>query len=389
MVRQVATWTGRLAAVLLSAAVFAPAGAQAQSQTGDATKVGFLMPLTGGSAKLGQMIMEGATHAVDEINASGGVAGKRLALIPEDSQALAKQGIDGFRKLVDIDRTEIIITGWTAVVVVIAPLAERSKTYLLSASTASPSVRGLSPYFQSSWMFDDETVKLLLPYAKNTLKSQRLAILTPVSDLGTSLAASVRNEWQKNGGALVAEESHQLAETNFRPTLLKLLGNKPDAVYLPNSNGKQLAQIVRQARDLGYKGAFLSLGAFEDPELLTIGDRAEGCYYTPPSYDPAGNDPQTRRFVESFQKRHQRVPNVHQANHYDLIYLYKTAAEGLVKQGKPVTGSELREYFVANLGQYRGASGRYVFNFADGSVRRSSIVKTVKDGKFVKIADLD
>jgi len=333
--------------------------------------------------------MEGATLAVDEINAAGGVAGKRVTLIAEDSQALAKQGIDGFRKLVDIDRTDIIITGWTAVVVAIAPLAERSKTYLLSASTASPSVRGVSPYFQASWMFDDETVKLLLPYAKNTLKIQRLAVLTVVSDLGISLTASARNEWKKNDGALVAEESHQLAETNFRPTLLKLLGNKPDAVYLTSSNGKQLAQIIRQARDLGYKGAFISHGWFEDPELLTIGDHAEGSYYTSPAYDPAGGDPQTKRFVESFQKRYQRVPNVHQANHYDLIYLYKTAAEGLAKQGKPVTGSGLREYVVANLGQYRGASGRYVFNFTDGSVRRSSIIKTVKGGKFVKIGDLD
>lgn len=362
--------------------------ASAWGQSGDARKLGFSLPLTGNSAKLGQLMMEGATVAVEQINASGGVAGKPLTLVVEDSQALSKPGIDAFRKLVDIDRVDTIITGWTAVVIATAPLADQTKTFLMSASTAAPALRGVSPYFQSSWMFDDETIRLLLPYAKNELKVQKLAIMPVVNDLGVGLSKSVTSEWQKLGLKVVAEESVQVSETNFRSILLKVFESSPDAIYITGS-GKQSAQIIRQARDLGYKGVFLSYGAMEDPEMLTIGDRAERSFYSAPVYDPTSASPESKRFVDGFQKKFSRLPNVHQANHYDLVYIYKAAVEGLTKQGKPITGTNVRDYVLSNLTKYEGAAGKYVFNPKDGSVLRATVVKTVKDGKFVKLTDLN
>jgi len=211
--------------------------AWAQAPSGEARKLGIMLPLTGNSAKLGQMMLEGSTVAVEQINASGGLGGRPLALAVEDSQALSKPGIDAFRKLVDIERVDTIITGWTAVVVATAPLADESKTFLMSASTAAPALRNVSPFFQSSWMFDDETIRLLLPYAKSELKVQRLAIVPVVNDLGVGLAKSVRSEWQKLGSNVVAEEAVQVTETNFRAILLKVFESKPDAIYI-TGNGK-------------------------------------------------------------------------------------------------------------------------------------------------------
>jgi branched-chain amino acid transport system substrate-binding protein len=384
-------FVGRLLSVAAAAVMVlgvVQSDANAQAAAGEARKVGFLMPLTGGSGKLGQMMMEGSALAVEEVNATGGVAGRPLELIPEDTQALAKQGISGFKRLADYNKADVIFTGWTAVVSAIAPMAEQSKVMLISASTASPAIRGISPYFQSSWMYDDETVKLILPYAKDKLHVRKLAVLTVVSDLGTALAASVRKEWEVMGGTIGAEEVHQQAEANFRPILLKLVNSKPDAIYLTSSNGKQLAQIVRQARELGYKGIFLSYGAFEDPEVLALGAQANDCYYTSPAFDAASANPATKKFVDAFQKKYSRTPNVHQANHYDLVYLYKGIVEGLVKQNRPVNGTTVKEYLTANVPEYKGAAGTYRFNYKDGSVLRSSTVKVVKDGKFVKLADL-
>lgn len=378
-----------LATTALVVSVAMQSSANAQAPSGEAHKIGFLMPLTGGSGKLGQMMMEGSRLAVEEVNAASGAGGRPVELIPEDSQALAKQAISGFKRLADYHDAEVIFTGWTAVVSAIAPLAEQSKTMLISASTASPAVRGISPYFQSTWMYDDETVKLILPYAKDKLNVNKLAVLTVVSDLGTALAKSVRQEWERMGGAIAAEEVHQHAEGNFRPILLKLVSSKPDAVYLTSSNGKQLAQIVRQARELGYKGIFLSYGAFEDPEVLALGAQADGCYYTSPAFNASSDDPATRKFVDAFQKKYSRTPNVHQANHYDLVYLHKLVVDGLTKQKRPVTGTNFKDYMVANVPEYKGAAGSYQFNYKDGSVLRSSTVKAVQGGKFVKLADLD
>jgi branched-chain amino acid transport system substrate-binding protein len=372
---------------LATAAAIVPGIAIGQAAR-DPRRIGFLMPLTGGSGKLGQMMLEGAVLGVDEVNAGGGAGGRPIELVQEDSQALAQQGIAGFRKLVDVNKTEVIFTGWTAVVSAIAPLATEAKVMLVSASTASPAVRGISPFFQSTWMFDDETVKLILPYAKDKLKVKSLGILTVVSDLGTALAQSVKADWTRTGGAIALEDVHQPGEASFRPILLKMVNAKPDAIYLTSSNGKQLAQIVRQAREIGYKGIFLSYGAFEDPEVLALGTQADGCYYSSPSYDAANPGAGGRKFVDAFQKKYGRLPNVHQANHYDLVLLYNAVAEGLAKQNKTLTGASFREYLAATIPQYEGAAGAYRFNFKDGSVHRSSIVKVVRDGKFTKLDDL-
>jgi branched-chain amino acid transport system substrate-binding protein len=379
----------RIARVFLSL-VAAAACAQAPAQSGDPYKLGFLMPLTGGPGKMGNMMMDGSTLAIAEINAAGGVAGRPLVLVPEDSQGLAKQGMDGFRKLIDVDHTPVIITGYTAVVSAVAPQAAQARVYLISGSTASSAVRNVSPYFQNTWSYEEDQVNLMLGYAKNQLKVQRLGVMTVISDLGTNLGAAVKKEWAAMGGVLAADETHQQTEANFRSTMLKMLTSKPDAIYLTTSNDKQASQIVRQARELGYKGLFLSFGALEGAEMLTIGKQGEGSYFTSAAYDPAGNNPLTRRFVEAFGKRYPgQTPNIHHANHYDLVYMVKAAAEGLVKKGQPVNGATLRESFMANLTEYRGAAGTYRFNFKEGSARRSAIVKTIADGKYVKVADLE
>ena len=96
--------------------------------------------------------------------------------------------IDGFRKLAEVDKVPFVITGWTAVVAAIAPLATESKVYLLSASSASPALRSVSPYFQSTWMFDDETVRLILPYA-----AQKLDVEVPFGDGPAAVKAAVEH----------------------------------------------------------------------------------------------------------------------------------------------------------------------------------------------------
>jgi branched-chain amino acid transport system substrate-binding protein len=362
---------------------------RARAQTANPYDVGFLMPLTGGSGKLGNMMMAGATLAVDQINQANGIDGRPIRLLPEDSQALAKNGIDGYRKLVDVNGARVIITGWTAVVTAIAPLAQQDKAFLLSASTASPAVRGLSPYFQSTWMYADDSAEQILPYARNKLNVKKLAILTVVSDLGTGISKAVQKSWKALGGELTIEETHQIEESNFRAVMLKMIAAGPEAIYVTTSNGKQSAQIVKQARELAYKGYFVSYGAFEDPEILTIGDKADGSYFSTPAFDATAEDQRTRDFVKAFSAKFGSTPNVHQANHWDVIYLYAAVVRSLLKSGKEVSGENFRDGFKAQFRTYQGVGGDYAFNFDDGSVRRSEFVKTIKDGRFVKVADLN
>jgi branched-chain amino acid transport system substrate-binding protein len=351
-------------------------------------KIGFLMPLTGSAGKIGNWMLDGARCGTDEINEKGGIAGRPVQLVLEDTQAQAKLGVDGFRKLVDIDQSPVIITGFTAVTMAVAPLAEQTKTFLITASTASPVVRGVSSYLQSTWMFEDEGVRLILPYAKQHLGVQRLAIMTLVSDLGKSLSDAVKKQWTGMGHQIVGEETHQQAEQNFRPSLLKLLTTRPDAIYITNSQGKESAQIIKQARDLGYKGIFMSFGALEAPDILALGPAAEGAYCTSANYDPESSNAATRSFIALFKSKFNREPTVHEANHYDVMYLIKDVVEAMAKGGTPITGERFKAMFREKYAEWNGAASGYRFDFTDGSVLRATVLKTVKNGAFVKIADL-
>lgn len=377
----------RLSAVLLCSALMS-GSALAQREEAP-LKLGFLIALTGAGGQLGQLMMQGAMHAIDEINAAGGVEGRQLVLVPEDSRGLARQGLDGLRKLIDIERVEVIITGWTPVVVAVAPVAERQKALLISASTATPAVRGLSRYFQSTWMYDDASVDVILPYAFDELGARQLALFTVQNDLGQALAGPVKDTWNRIGGKMVAEELHQAAETNFRPSLIRMLHRKPDAIYITTSFGHQAAQIIRQARELGYDGIFVSNGYVEAPEVLALGDRANGTYFASANYDPSSDRELTARFAKSFEAKHGVVPNMHQANHYDIVYMYKAAAEALMKAGKPVTGENVRDFLESSMPTYSGAAGDYDFNYEDGSVVRSMIIKTMKDGKAISLGPVN
>jgi len=363
-------------------------GGRAAFAQGQPVKVGFLMPLTGSAGKIGNWMLDGSRVAVEEINKNGGISGRPIELVLEDTQAQAKLGVDGFRKLVDVNNSPVIITGFTAVTMAIAPLSEQSKTYLLTASTASPVVRGVSKYLQSTWMFEDEGVRLILPYAKAQLGVKRLAVMTLVSDLGKSLSDAVKKQWAAQGEQLVGEETHQAMEPNFRPSLLKLLTTRPDAIYITNSTGKESAQIIKQSRDLGYKGAFLSFGALESPEVAHLGDVAENSFYTVPNYDPQSGNAKTQAFIASFKEKMKREPGVHEANHYDVIYLIKQVSEDVIKGGGTLNGETFRDQFQKKYGTFDGAASKYQFDFSDGSVLRATILKTVKGGNFVKVADL-
>lgn len=383
---------GRAAAALLAVALLVPAAAplahaQSKPDHPDTYVIGYHMPLTGAYGKVGTLWEQGTLLAVDEINAKGGVNGRPIKLVPEDTRGLAKEGVDAFQKLVDVDKVKFMITGYTAVAVAVAPLATSTKTFLLSASTASPALRNISPYFFSGWMYDDETIKLLLPYAKQKLGVKKLAIMTVMTDLGTGLSAAAKKVWAEQGGEMVGEGTHQQEALNYRPTLIKLLAAKPDAIYITTS-AKEAALIVKQARELGFKGLFLSFGAFEQPDILAIADKAEGSYFTAPAFDAESQAPVTKAFVAAFKKKYHATPNLHHANHYDLVYMFKIMAEDVYRQGKPYNGETLREAFHAKLKEYRGASGIFKFNLADGSVVRPTILKTVKDGKFVKVDTL-
>jgi branched-chain amino acid transport system substrate-binding protein len=142
---------------------------------------------------------------------------------------------------------------------------------------------------------------------------------------------------------------------------------------------KELAGILKQARQLGLKTKFLSVNSFYDPKLLQIaGDSAEGAIFTYPTYDPKNKDALTRKFVDAFKKKYGKEPDIFAVQGYDSLNIVALA----VKKGG-FTAEAIRQA-LSETKDYSGVGGPISFA-PNGDVIKPLRLMTVRQGKFVAL----
>ncbi|MCK4458341.1 MAG: ABC transporter substrate-binding protein [Methanosarcinales archaeon] len=134
-----------LIGVVLFLAVIA--GACLQDTQPDEIRIGAILPLTGEAAEYGEDAKLGIDLAVEEINAAGGINGKRIQVVYEDSQATPSQGVSAIQKLTTVDKVPVIIGAMaSSVTLAIAPIAEENKVVLLSPASSAPQITEAGDY---------------------------------------------------------------------------------------------------------------------------------------------------------------------------------------------------------------------------------------------------
>jgi branched-chain amino acid transport system substrate-binding protein len=177
---------------------------------------------------------------------------------------------------------------------------------------------------------------------------------------------------------VVASEAYAQGATDFRAQLSKIKALSPDALYLPGYY-KELAGILKQARQLGLKTKILSVNSFYDPKLLQIaGDSAEGAIFTYPMYDPKSKDAVTRKFVDAFKEKYGKEPDIFAAQGYDALNLVALA----VNKGG-FTAEAIRQV-LSEVKDHPGVGGPITFAL-NGDVIKPLRLMIVRQGKFVSL----
>ncbi len=347
------------------------------SSTGGQTiKIGAVLPLSGDAAVYGKAIKDGIELALSEINAKGGVDGKGITVIYEDDQGKTTLGVSAVQKLITQDNVPVIIGGaMSSVCGAIGRICQRSKVVLLSPTATAPSLREIGNFLFFLWPSDNYDGKIMAEFAYKELGVRRVAILYVNLEYGKGIETVFRREFEKLGGQVVASEAYAQGATDFRAQLTKIKALSPDALYLPGYY-KELAGILKQARQLGLRTKFLSVNSFYDPKLLQIaGDSAEGAIFTYPMYDPKSKDPVTRKFVDAFKKKYGKEPDIFAVQGYDALNLVALAIDrgGFTAEGIRQALSEIKNY--------PGAGGTITFD-KNGDVIKPLRLLTVRKGKF-------
>jgi|SRR6185369_1371941 len=300
--------------------------------------IGALFPMSGLNASYGDIFSSGANLARDHINADNLIGGK-LSIQYEDSQALPQQGVIGMNKLVNVQKVPYVLSAFTGVSKAISTIATRTKTVAVNGGGVGPDLAELGPYFWNVIPLANFEVRAIIPYLVKERNLKRFVLVYVDDPLGQSVRKEMEATLPSAGGQLVEALSVPATSQQFGGIAARVRAANPDVVYVA-SYGSQELQIVKQFRDAGIKQQLVSYSAFSIPELNALPE-ALGAMYTTQLVDWSSNDPVTKRFVDDYKAKFNKMPTAYIANYYNAVRTFALLANQLQKKGKPVTGENL------------------------------------------------
>jgi len=356
-----------------------------KSGGGDTIKVGEFASLTGKEATFGTSSHEGTVLAVEQINAAGGVLGKKLELLTEDDQTKAGEPANAVNKLISKDGV-VAILGEVASSrsLEAAPICQQNQIPMISPASTNPTVTQQGDYIFRVCFNDTFQGGTLANFASNTLKAKKVAIFTDVkSDYSKGLAKNFKEKFVSNGGKVGIELDFNGGDKDFKGQLTSIKNDAPDAIFLPGYYN-DVALICIQAKQLGMNIPIFGGDGWESESLLTIGgDAMEGHYFsTHCSIEQP--TPEMTSFVEAYKKRFNgKTPDAMAVLGYDSALVLADA----MKRAGTTDGPALRDAIAATK-NFSGASGVISLNENRDAVKALVFIQ-IKGGKFTYSATVN
>lgn len=353
------------------------AGTGCHPPASDTIKIGEYASLTGKEATFGISSHQGTLLAIEEINAAGGVLGKKLELITEDTQSKAGEPATVVNKLIARDRV-VAVLGEVASSrsLEAAPICQQNRIPMVSPSSTNPKVTEVGDYIFRVCFIDPFQGTVMADFAWHTLKARRVAIFTDVkSDYSKGLAKFFKERFLANGGQVVAELDYNGGDKDFKAQLTAIKAANPDGVFIPGYY-TDVALICVQAKQLGLNVPLFGGDGWESEKLIEIGkDAVEGHYFST-HYHPDVASPKSREFVERFRRRWGRTPDALAACGYDSALVLADA----IRRAGSTEGPMIRDALAATR-DFQGVTGIITIN-ENRDARKSAVILQIRNGRF-------
>lgn len=355
----------KLMAVLLMMSVLI-----AQYVTADdgVLEIGVLASLSGNWAEIGKNIQQGVTLAGEQVNADGGVFGKKLAFSIQDTDE-EKSGakvVTGYRFL--LSQGIHFFIGPTGVpgIMALTPIAAKDDMVLV-APTSTNSFYKNSPKFFNASGDNYVTTKASAQRAWDQ-GVREAAIFGSLQPWESDQANIFEAEFTALGGKIVAKESPAADQTDLRVEALRIVQGRPAAIFFANFN--QSAHAAKAVRQLGFQGR--KYAALLDASHIAASDGAldgtELYLFDPPSAS----------FADTFKKRFGNSPGVFADSAYDAAFSLASALNAAGSSDRQKVIDELHKI------KFTGSNGKLVSFDADGLLARGTSLHLVKDAALVK-----
>ncbi|WP_420799121.1 ABC transporter substrate-binding protein [Metasolibacillus meyeri] len=355
------------------------------SADGDTIKIGANLELSGAVATYGLSIADGAALALEEINAAGGVNGKKLELIRVDNKSENAEAASAAIRLAEQEKVVAMIGPATSGnTVATVQIANQHKIPVVTASGTAPNITEnadgtINEYAFRTCFIDPFQGTVAANFAINELGAKKVAIYADnASDYAKGLAASFKETIEANGGKVVIEQAYVAKDVDFKSTLTNIKGASPDFIFIPGYY-EEVGLIVKQARELGIEVPLMGADGWDSPTLVDLaGKDALNNTYITNHYSSEDPDATIQKFVEAFKGKYNQAPNAFHALGYDTVYYLKDAIE---RAGDNVTGEAIKN-MLAETKDLSLVTGTFTVDEKHNPVKSATVLE-FKDGNQV------
>ncbi len=355
----------------------------------DTIKIGFNIPLTGDIPEVGEGSKNAAEMYLADINGAGGleVGGKKymLEFVYMDNEAKAESAVSAALKLIEQEEVVAIIgPNSSKQAVPGGGTANDNRTPMISPWSTNPNTTLDRPWVFRAAFLDPFQGPVVANFAAKKFGAKTAAVLYDVNnDYSVGLAEVFKAAWEAKGlGPVVAYESNGTKDQDFSAQLTTIIAAKPDFIFVPE-NYNQVALIIPQARDLGYKGPFMGSDSWGTPDLVKLcGEQCNGQYFST-HYAAAGAKGATKVFIDRYKEKYGAEPADYAALTWDSIGLL---VEGIKNAGKVDKNprkmrAAIRDGLAA-IKSFDGVTGSSKFDEQGDPIKCAVIVKVADDGSF-------
>jgi len=293
--------------LILAAVVFIALAPFAVAQ--ETVRIGVVQPMTGPVAYDGNIYVNTVKMVVDDLNAKGGVLGKKIELVIEDGACNPAQSVNAGEKLVVRDKVVALLGAFCSTsTAAMMEVAKKHKVPLITGiSTAAQLTEQGNPYFFRAVATTPMLGNAFGAVLPGAVKAKRFAFLVLNDDWGRSMVASYPKSIERAGGQIVATEFFQQSDLQFLSQITKVKASNPDAIVLA-ANTQQAVALSKQIRELGITVPLIGEGSWTSDSYLKLAGPASDGVYGLVEYVYTIHNPINDAFVKEFQAKLKENP---------------------------------------------------------------------------------
>ena len=316
---------------LAASTILAAGFASIAMAEGNAIRIGVVTPISGTYAGIGQQVTWGLDMAAAEINANGGIMGRQIELVYEDSEANPAVAVQKAEKLYTSENVDFLTgTVNSGATLAVGQVAERAGKLLATTVSFSDAITGdkCSPNVFRVNARAGQQSAALAAWVKQEKPGAKIFYLGPDYEMGRSTVAAFKENAELVGAESVGEVFAPLDSKDYSQYFGRVRSARPEVLYTSVA-GNDTVRLFTQMKDFGVLDGLTVLGAsgtVTGQNIGAIGDAAEG-FITGVGYSPLIDSPENKAFVEKFNAENGADPDLYGADSYGILFAYKAAVE--------------------------------------------------------------